>query len=84
MTPTENGVRLEEKLDVGKLQSDVDSIPGMIQITLELGTKIETIRPLSEEPMELLELSEMNLGVLAMRIVSQLQGASGLPFGGSY
>ncbi len=73
MTPTDGGVKMEESIDLSTFPStSMFSLTGKATISLELSTKIEAVKPLSDKPTQLLEMDQMSLGMLAMRVMQKL------------
>ena len=76
IVPTDGGVKMEAGMDLGTVSTG--NAAGSFQFSLELGTKIGAIQPISDKPIQLLDLSEMGLGMLGMRIMQKLQGEGGI------
>ena len=79
--PTEDGVRMEGSIDVGKM-SGKSALPveGKLNLTVGLSTKTEPIQALSQFPTQVLDLDRMSLASLLMRLVSQLSSETSFSF----
>ena len=79
LKPVEDGVRISADFDI---QSSVDrgeepylstyAYSTSIRMMVEYAAGAEAIAPLSEKPTQLLDLSQVGLGILAMRIMNNL------------
>ena len=76
MVPTDGGVQIEECFDLGaSTGSSVIPLSGNIKLTATLSTGTNSVRPLSKEPTNLLELDQTSLGALVMRIYRKIGGS---------
>lgn len=76
MVPTDGGVQVEESFDLGaSTGSSVIPLSGRIKLTATLSTGTNSVRPLSKEPTNLLELDQTSLGALVMRIYRKIGGS---------
>lgn len=73
MLPTKDGgTKLEESFNLDGISSPMLSLQGKLKLSLELNTKTEPVKPLSDQPTQLLEMDQAGLTALVMRAMQRL------------
>lgn len=79
--PTEDGVHMEFSMDMGKILSDYAyPMEGTMSYSIDFSPKTGSVQALSKEPTQLLELDQMSLGMLVMRIYNKISGGNAFNF----
>ena len=79
--PTEDGVHMEFSMDMGKiLAGNAYPMEGTMSYSIDLSPKTGSVQALSKEPTQLLELDQMSLGMLVMRIYNKISGGNAFNF----
>ena len=79
--PTEDGVHMELSMDLGKILADYAyPVEGAMSYSIDLSPKTGSVQALSKEPTQLLELDQMSLGMLVMRIYNKISGGNAFNF----
>lgn len=79
--PTEDGVHMEFSMDMGKILADYAyPVEGTMSYSIDYSPKTGSVQALSKEPTQLLELDQMSLGMLVMRIYNKISGGNAFNF----